>query len=147
MIDMETIDHAGNSNINMLSFGLHLIIIDVRPEADLVIGVVVDVVKDVTEVLSGIGGGTQDLVRDRLAEDETIDAEIAEIATTEAIGTGEIRVDTTHVTDAKGAEVHRVPKRTRQKITGVMRKLRRLTTIARSKVKTEVSEQQVVQIS
>ena len=108
------------------------------------IGVVVDVVKDVTEVLSGIEGGTQDLDRDRLAEDEMIVAEIAEIATTAVIGTGEIRVDMTHVTDAKGAEVPRVPKRTRQKITGVMRKLRILTTIARSKVKTEVSEPQAV---
>ena len=105
---------------------------------------VVDVVKDVTEVLSGIEGGTQDLVRDRLAEDATIVAKTAEIGTTAVIGTGEIRVDTTHVTDAKGAEVPRVPKRTRQKITEVMRKLRILTTIARSKVKTEVSEPQAV---
>jgi len=105
---------------------------------------VVDAVKDVTEVLSGIEGDTQDLVRDRLAEKETTVAEIAETAMTATIRTGEIRVDMTHVTDAKGAEVQRVPKRTRQTTTGVMYKLRILTTIARSKVKTEVSEQQVV---
>ena len=105
---------------------------------------VIDAVKDVTEVLSGIEGGTQDLVRDRLAEKETTVAEIAETAMTVTIRTGEIRVDMTHVTDAKGAEVLRVPKITRQTTTGVMYKSRILTTIARSKVKTEMNEQQVV---
>ena len=119
----------------------------VRLEVDLVKEMVVDAVKDVTEVLSGIEGDTQDLVRDRLAEKETTVAEIAETAMTATIRTGEIRVDMTHVTDAKGAEVLRLLMRTRQKTTGVMYKLRILITIARSKVKTEVSEQQVVSVS
>ena len=119
----------------------------VRLEVDLVKEMVVDAVKDVTEVLSGIEGDTQDLVRDRLAEKETTVAEIAETAMTATIRTGEIRVDMTHVTDAKGAEVLRLLMRTREKTTGVMYKLRILITIARSKVKTEVSEQQVVSVS